>query len=1731
MNRSVFAYICSISTVLLVSLGIGCGPISADAVTVAASVAVGDDVVVGGVASQSSADGRFVVVTSTRSLTAGVGGGGIANVYLYDRSQGTMTLVSHSADDDTAGGDNDSIGTHVNTDGAYVLFRSQADNLVAGSAPSESRQCFVYEHATGRIVLASAIPGASGVGGDDDSTPAAISADGRFAAFQSSATNLVTGSDANSGNDIFLFDWQAGTSTLVTHANGDPTTTANGASSTFVDSMSADGGRIVFSSNATDLVSGFVDSNGASSDVFVYDHVSDTHELVSQFHSGALQGGNGGSGSAQISANGRHVLFFSGASDLLVDYEPGGASSQLYRHNLLTGTVRVVSHARTGLRDGSNGFASAATISEDGAYVAFSSLATDLIPGFLDRNNDFSTDVYTWRSATGKVTLLSHFEGNPSWGGDGVSEIPVMSADGSQVAFGSRATDLLPGFIDQNGFGRDVFHWQRSTDELSLVSHALGETVVGSTCGSFGPRLSPGGSTMIFSSCAGNLVADGATALRFLTNAFLAPLSSGSPVGQTLERVSKLGFSVRSATGNLESLAARQNTMSVDGAFVVFTSSATDLIPGQTGVQDSDAVYLYDRDRAMVSLVSHAVGNPAEVAGGSSRKPRLSGDGGYVVFESTASNLVAGFVDNNDSEPDLYLYETVTGTVSLVSHSTAGPAIGANGTGADGFPNQKPYAISGDGSFVSFTHSAGDLADGFVDQNAHHRDLFLFERATGIVTLVSHSVAGLLTGGLSRGSFEPQISSDSRYIAFTSESRDLIVGTNLDEENIYLFERASSSITLVSHVHDSPTTGVSRRAEDPQISDDGATVAFLSKDSDLIPDYVGGFRASVFLFDRASGSTTLVTHAHGLPSTATDADVAGFVLSAGGSHIAFPTRATDVVAGQTDPFVDDDVFLWERATNTSSLVSRRFGDPARTANAESRSPLVAPDGSFVVFQSLATDLIEGLEPSALDRIDVFFYDAASAEVTLISREPADALSAVGASVAAVSRDGAFVAFRSNSERLISRDLNQDEDVFLRGPDLDADLALQMTGTPDPAAPGATVTYTLDVSNGGPGASAQVSVRVTLPEGMILQGHSGTSWICEADVADVFCTLAPSILPGTTSPPLTLEAQALPFVGSITASGIVQAAVPDLAPANDAASATTMLTGTADLSVVATVDLGSTIPGTSLHYQITASNPSAITVSEAMVNDPFPASLACAWTSGATGGATGNTGAAGLLADVLTLPPGSTVSYAVACAVDPAATGTVSNIVSVGSAATDPDPSNNQVTLETVLTPRADLSLDKRANVATVDPGNELTYTLSVSNQGASTSTGGAVTDPLPAGLTFVSSTDGCTEAGGIVTCDFGALDPASTIDLRFVVMVGAGAGPTLHNTATVVGNEVDPVAGNNSDSVETTVMSAAPTVTEVGGLSGPGEGVLEDCESTQAEISELSVTFSEPMKDPAGDNAPEDVTNPANYRLVATGPDLAFTVVDCASPVDGDLVVAIDSVTYDDLSLTARVGVHGGRDLALGVYRLLVCGALEDLLGNALDGDADGTGGDDFRSDFRVAEPNAFANGDLDCSLDGWVGVSTSAQEIDHSTEDADDAAVSGSAQIVNLTASTDFSLGQCVEVGTRGGYSMTGRLRIDSDPGIEIDVSLTCEAFDAPACGGISLVVGQEILAIAGTGGAFVPFQSTGSLPATTASALCSVDLSTAAADDFDAFLDRLVLRTGVVFANGFESGDTSAW
>jgi uncharacterized repeat protein (TIGR01451 family) len=573
---------------------------------------------------------------------------------------------------------------------------------------------------------------------------------------------------------------------------------------------------------------------------------------------------------------------------------------------------------------------------------------------------------------------------------------------------------------------------------------------------------------------------------------------------------------------------------------------------------------------------------------------------------------------------------------------------------------------------------------------------------------------------------------------------------------------------------------------------------------------------------------------------------------------------------------------------------------------------------------------------------------------------------------------------------------------------------------------------------------------------------------------------------------------------------------------------TAVVSEADLAIAKVDETDPVVAGTSEVYTVTVTNAGPSDAADVVVTETLPMGLTLTSTTGCAedpGGAP--TCSLGLV------PTGGEASFTVTVDVDPAARGTLTNSVSVATSSTDPNLADNSADEDTTVSALVDLVLVKDVAPEPAVSGMPLVYTLTVTNNGPSAATDVAVVDTLPGGLVN-PATAGCAEdPAGTPTCSLGTVMPGAFAQYTITVDIAPSPPPAVTNTATASSVEPDSNAADNTDTAMSTLDTTPPTVTRVDPVPAVGGDGIDDCDELHGPLASLVVTFSEEMADPAGDTDPDDVTNPANYLVVGAGPDGEFSTATCGAAVGDDILVSVATVTYDAMASTAELDLA---TVSSSQVQLMACGStsLVDLVGNPLDGDGNGSGGDDFAVTFRYDPENLLTNAHFDCDAVGLGGWTLSDPvEITRSTDDADGSSISGSVQVMQLAANTTFELSQCVPSSGAAAHALGGRLRLTTAS--LLSVARGCEFFSDATCGlggGTSLGTSANIEVGGDTAGQWVSLSGEVISPPGTGSARCTFTLTADSGQAFTAWLDALFFRpSALIFADDFESGNLSAW
>jgi cysteine-rich repeat protein len=374
---------------------------------------------------------------------------------------------------------------------------------------------------------------------------------------------------------------------------------------------------------------------------------------------------------------------------------------------------------------------------------------------------------------------------------------------------------------------------------------------------------------------------------------------------------------------------------------------------------------------------------------GSYAYPSLTPDGRFVAF---SGNPDLGGAPAPG--PSVLLHDRQTGQTSLVS--------------PPGQVCQFPF-LSDDARFVAFecARATGNFS------------VYVRDRQTGELTLVSHALGG---GVEDDDSYPESISADGRFIAFRSDSDDLVADDTNEVDDTFVADRVTGQITRVSVASDgTQSDGFSDR---PKLSADGRFVVFWSSATSLVPDGVTG--TQIYVHDRTTGATERVS----VSSGGEPANGSCFVpaVSGDGRVVVFESYATNLVAAPT--YGHPNVFVRDRQTGSTSVASAVAGVPG---NGASSDPAISPDGRWVGFLSAASNLVSDDRNGVPD---TFVYDRLTDRIERVSVDSGGSEAApTGFDFGVIFNrpaigDGGTIAFANPSGNLVAGDHNHALDVFV-----------------------------------------------------------------------------------------------------------------------------------------------------------------------------------------------------------------------------------------------------------------------------------------------------------------------------------------------------------------------------------------------------------------------------------------------------------------------------------------------------------------------------------------------------------------------------------------------------------------------------------------------------------------------------------------------------------------------------
>jgi hypothetical protein len=876
-----------------------------------------------------SADGKWAVFTSNGSgLTTNTVGDFTLNVFLKNLETGETTLLSASPETGRVGGNQHSFGATITADGRFVVFETEADNLVDDDS-NEGSDVVIYDRTTGTL---SVLSGTTNGVAEGSSGAATITANGRFVLFESDAPDF-SALDGNDSVDLYLLDRQSGETKLVTvNASGTAAAAAVAPTysiGTYEATTSGDGRYVAFVSVATNYVTGV--PGNAPAQLYLRDMVAGTNAWLSRSSSGTP---SAFVSTPVVSSNGAYVAFLSanleGTSTLTETFlyiydtqlgtrtavqstggiRPGvsefsisqnsafiaySASNQVYLYKISDGTTQLASAAAGGAP--ASGVAASPQISDDGRYVVFVSSATNLAAGA-------STDVfqtYRFDAQTGETVLLSR-AADSSGGANSDTHFPVVSGNGSVAGFMSYASNLV---TNDNVTVNDVFFVSTSgTNAVALVStphpSAVSSTPAGSS-GLEGPALSADGQRLVFTSTAANITPNDTNDARDI---FLADLQTGAT------RLVSLGTNGAPLPGPSSLLG-----ISRSASQIAFASS--NVVNGT----NARSIFVYDANAESTKIGSVL---PTGEISLTVHDGALSQDGRYLAFRTTAQSPI--------QVRDLENETTVAVTVPLLPSATQilgfspdGKYLVVRGGSASySILNWKsnqvvlgiPTSTSG---YLTNAFSANDSVFLTTIRVAPSDNLHLYRLDTGTnATLVATNV------GMAA------VSADGSTIAYQARTN-----TTSADYNLFTYDLSTG---ISSPMQIAGTNALFRMRGPLSISADGRFVAFATTNA-LTAAVVGEF-TDIYVYDRILKTTVLASER--LSATERTAGATGPLLSADGRLVAFDTIAPDLVPNDRNS--NSDVFV-RRFTAVDSDADgmedgweiAQFGNLNATADADADS--------------------------------------------------------------------------------------------------------------------------------------------------------------------------------------------------------------------------------------------------------------------------------------------------------------------------------------------------------------------------------------------------------------------------------------------------------------------------------------------------------------------------------------------------------------------------------------------------------------------------------------------------------------------------------------------------------------------------------------------------------------------------------------------------------------------------
>lgn len=389
-----------------------------------------------------------------------------------------------------------------------------------------------------------------------------------------------------------------------------------------------------------------------------------------------------------------------------------------------------------------------------------------------------------------------------------------------------------------------------------------------------------------------------------------------------------------SSGGNHESTVP---SMSADGNLIVYSSTSTNLIPNKTTTYNEN-IFLYNKSSGKTSLISK--GRNGNGGNWDSYSPSISGDGTIIAFASCASDLIPGRVLNTNA--NIYTYNLTSGITELIT-------VGPGGTGVNkscGHPS-----INYDGTVIAYESTANDIYKNMSKKNNDYEIFVTYIDSFGERnnTLISNSADFAGTGD----NRYPSISANGRLITYFSEHGRLIKdNSSVTYGNINFYDMDEEMNYLLSY--GALGNGGNADSNYPCISADGSTIVFASFATDMIYGTLTNTNENIFIYDLYADKFTLITK--GASGNGGNGYSSRPSINADGTIITFYSTATDIIPGIATNGKEN-IFVYDVRNGEMGLMSP--GSGGKGGNAGSFNPVISYDGTTIVYQSSASDLIKG----------------------------------------------------------------------------------------------------------------------------------------------------------------------------------------------------------------------------------------------------------------------------------------------------------------------------------------------------------------------------------------------------------------------------------------------------------------------------------------------------------------------------------------------------------------------------------------------------------------------------------------------------------------------------------------------------------------------------------------------------------------------------------------------------